>query len=109
MARVADATSFGGCEGAVTTSEPLFFVTRQGSLGNAACPLFGGGANDLFGCGSLGNAPGAGCAPLDRTSGDLCLALGPPWACGADAANEANNVTKTGSDAGGVLCCRGPQ
>ncbi|MCA9518912.1 MAG: hypothetical protein KC635_28445 [Myxococcales bacterium] len=106
---VADATSFGGCEGAVTTSEPLFFVTRQGSLGNAACPLFGGGANDLFGCGSLGNAPGAGCAPLDRTSGDLCLALGPPWACGADAANEANNVTKTGSDAGGVLCCRGPQ
>jgi hypothetical protein len=61
----------------------------------------------VFGCGDLGIPPDVTtCAPLDRFSNDLCAALPPPWACGADAIAEANSVTKATSEAGGVLCCR---
>lgn len=98
------ASAAGDCAGATAVGDPaLFFATRQSGPGGADC---GAGANDLFGCGNLGLAPLASCAPLDRFSNDLCAALGAPWACGADGLNEAGNVTKTGPDGGGVLCCR---
>ena len=94
----------GDCAGSTPEGAPaLFFATRQSGPGGAEC---GAGANDLFGCGNLGLATAASCAPLDRFSNDLCAAIGAPWACGADGLNEANNVTKGGPDGGGVLCCR---
>jgi hypothetical protein len=100
--QVASAT--GDCAGATPAGAPnLFFATRQSGPGGAEC---GAGANDLFGCGNLGIAPLASCAPLDRFSNNLCAALGAPWSCGTDGLNEANNVTKSGPDGGGVLCCR---
>ncbi|HEU5055479.1 MAG TPA: putative metal-binding motif-containing protein [Kofleriaceae bacterium] len=98
------ASAGGDCAGATAEGDPaLFFATRQSGPGSAEC---GAGANDLFGCGNLGLAPLASCAPLDRFSNDLCAALGAPWACGADGLNEASNVTKGGPQGGGVLCCR---
>lgn len=81
-----------------------FFVTRQSGPGGALC---GDGANDLFGCGAVGQAVAdASCTPLDRFSFDLCSALPAPWSCGADGAVEADAVVKPGADGGGVLCCR---
>lgn len=95
----ADATDGSG-------SVPVFFVTGQSGSGVLACMPTGN--NDLFGCGTLGVAPAVSCTPLTRSSSNLCSALSVPWACGSDAYNEATNVTKPGSDAGGVLCCRTP-
>lgn len=96
--------SGGGCAGAVVAGQNAFFVVRQSGTGNAQC---GAGTNDLFGCGDVGLAPDpATCAPLDRFSNDLCAALPATWACGTDGADEANKVTKTASEGGGVLCCR---
>ncbi len=113
-----------GCAGAAP--EPgLFFATRQSStgcsictLGNIADPAACTGcncakgcapnpstANDLFGCGSLGDKPYEPCGVLDRFSNNLCAALGEPWSCGSDGCNEANTVTKSGPTHGGVLCC----
>jgi hypothetical protein len=94
-----------GCqESASDAGPPLFFVTRQSGAGAAAC---GDGANDLFGCGSLGAAVTSDtCVPLNRFSGDRCGSLVSPWACGADASAEADNVTKAGAAAGGAMCCR---
>jgi hypothetical protein len=93
----------GGCAGA-TSAPGSFFATKQSGPAGYIC---GAGNDDLFGCGTLGIAPdAASCAPLDRCSGDLCAALGPPWSCGADHMNELNAVTKPGPLGGGALCCR---
>ena len=112
-----------GCQGAVNDPN-LFFATRQGSTGCAICaqgsstdPTQCTGCscamncatsaltgNDLFGCGTIGDTL-TNCGPLDRFSNDLCAALGPPWQCGSDGCNEANNVTKSGPAGGGVFCC----
>lgn len=113
-----------GCDNAAPTGG-LFFATRQSgtgcgicALGNSMNPNVCNGmscapnckqtpltANDLFGCGSLGQ-DSQGCGVLDRTSSNLCSALGPPWSCGNGSGfDEANLVTKSGSDGGGVLCC----
>jgi hypothetical protein len=93
-----------GCAAAGTTGQNAFFAIRQSGPGGAAC---GVGANDLFGCGDVGEpADPATCAPLDRFSSDLCAALPATWACGASNLDELNNVTKTASEGGGVLCCR---
>jgi hypothetical protein len=65
--------------------------------------------NDVFGCGTLGDAPSAAtCAPLDRFSNNLCTSLGGPWSCTGDPSGtrEALDLTKTGPARGGVLCCR---
>jgi hypothetical protein len=113
-----------GCKGAALAGA-LFFATRQGSTGCAICTLGQNSdpaacngcncamgcapnpttANDVFGCGTLGQAPLAACGTLDRFSNDLCGALGAPWSCGNDGCNEANAVTKPAPDGGGVLCC----
>jgi hypothetical protein len=93
-----------GCAGASVTGANAFFAVRQSGGGGAMCNA---GSNDLFGCGNVGAAPDAvTCAPLDRFSNDLCAALPPTWACGTNGADEVNNVTKTASEGGGVLCCR---
>lgn len=103
-AEVAASSAGGTCADSVPSgAPPLFFVTRQSGAGLASC---GEGANDLFGCGTLGIAPGASCSPLDRFSNDLCGALAAPWACGNEDNVEAEKVTKPGAGSGGVLCCR---
>ena len=95
-----------GCAGAaVDGGAPVFYASGQSGPGNATC---GAGSNDLFGCGTLGEAPAADCSPLDRFGDDLCSVLGPPWMCGTDETHEADDVTKTDSTAGGVLCCSDP-
>jgi hypothetical protein len=87
----------------------LFFTTRQSGPGSGQC---GNGNNDLFGCGTLGDAPfnQASCGVLNRFSNNLCNSLntssGTPWACGNDGFQEAANVTKIAATRGGVLCCR---
>lgn len=100
-----DDRSPNGCVGSTEdTQVNLFFSTRQSGVGQSACSA---GANDFHGCGNLG-ATGldAGCAPLDRTSNDLCTSLPAPWSCAGSNMMEANQVVKPGPANGGVLCCR---
>jgi hypothetical protein len=95
-----------GC-GGVGQGAARFYVTRQSGSGSNLCD--GGGADDLFGCGTLG-VDVAGCDPLFSSGtnpGVACAALvGTTWSCGVNPLQEANNVTKSGSANGGVLCCR---
>ncbi len=113
----------GGCDG-VAGTEPAFFATRQSGPGCGVCARGGRTdctgadcaldcaqttltANDLFGCGTLGDPPNANCAPLDRFSNNLCSATTPPWRCpGSSGLDEALLIEKTGPQGGGVLCCR---
>lgn len=113
-----------GCDGAVTGGGLLFFATGQSGPG---CGLCATGdivsmdcqscictegclqtkdtANDLFGCGTLGDVPGS-CGVLDRFSNNGCADLTAPWSCNGNGCDEALVVTKPGLAAGGVLCCR---
>jgi hypothetical protein len=97
------ASSPTGCMGA-ETAQSMFFAVRQSGPGSLMCGSTG--ANDLFGCGTLGLVPDPSCAPLTRTSNNLCASLSEPWQCGSDTYAEARNVSKPGPAAGGVLCCR---
>jgi hypothetical protein len=105
-AEVAASSFFGTCAGAVADGAAEFFTTRASGTGGYEC---NGGSNDLFGCGSTGYQPVAvSCAPLDRSSGNLCEAVA-DWNCGGgDGTNEAGLVTKPAPGSGGVLCCRDP-
>ncbi|MEO7328588.1 MAG: hypothetical protein ABI193_08425 [Minicystis sp.] len=121
-----------GCEGVMTGAQsPVFFTTQMSSTGAFECSTQAGATNDLFGCGDLGcdftSNPTVQmlCAPLVRSSHDLCKglrndlgcgdwcnhlgkypALTNAWNCGNDGAAEALNVTKSqGDQQGGVLCC----
>jgi hypothetical protein len=90
--------------GALAPTIDGFFAIAQSGPGLGMC---GAGANDVFGCGTVGAVPDpATCSPVDRFSNDLCVALPAPWACGADNLNEAAQITKAGPDVVGVLCCR---
>lgn len=116
----------GGCDG-VAGLERAFFASRQSGPGCGICatgvrscalgecaldcaadPSPGSlMANDLFGCGTLGDPPSTNCAPLDRFSNDLCGSTTAPWSCpGSTGYDEALVVRKTGPERGGVLCCR---
>ena len=100
-----DTLSPNGCVGSVDgIGINLFFATRQSGPGQSMC---GAGANDFHGCGNIGaGGVDPGCAPLDRTSDDLCEGLPAPWSCPGDQFMEANQVVKSGPANGGVLCCR---
>jgi hypothetical protein len=91
-----------GC-GGLNAAAGLFFTSRQSGSGYADC---GTGANDLFGCGTVGSYAKPSCAPYDSSSSNLCKALGSSWSCGGDQMKEANNVTKSSAAGGGALCCR---
>lgn len=112
-----------GCDGSAPDGAALFFAVRQSGTGCGLCALGSQSfpecetcscvagclqtdatANDVFGCGSIGIPPGD-CGVLDRFSNDGCGDLGPPWSCGNDGCNEANAVSKSSSEGGGVLCC----
>ncbi len=89
---------------AITTND--FFATNQGSEASGVCSATG--ANDLFGCGELGNAASATCAPLDAASGNACAAISSAgWSCGGTpaATTERTSVAKPMLTGGGVLCC----
>lgn len=95
-----------GCQSLVSEAGgSVFFAQRQAGEGNGRCEPTG--ANDIFGCGTTGASLDATCAPLNRSSGDLCSAIQElGWLCGSDGVDEANNAIKTSPDGGGVLCCR---
>jgi len=111
-----------GCDGA-TLEDPAFYATRQSGPGCglcatgfqslpgcddctcvAGCLQTQATANDVFGCGNIGDTPGD-CGVLNSFSNDQCSLLGPPWSCSGNDCGEAHNVSKSSSAAGGVLCC----
>jgi hypothetical protein len=120
------AASPGGCAGLGDVRSAFFATAQSGpgcrlcavgtrSCGFAECsddcaPDRRAGsvmANDVFGCGTLGDVPSPNCGPLDRFSGDECAFLEGPWLCSRTSGfDEALVVTKPGPDRGGVLCCR---
>jgi hypothetical protein len=72
----------------------------------ANCRESGDLNNDFFGCGVIGTMiTPSGCDGLNRASGNDCSALAAPWTC-SGGVMESRTVTKPGSNAGGVLCCR---
>lgn len=114
-----------GCAGASDADARSFFATRQTGPGCGHCstgsdPTCDNSScregcaqterttNDIFGCGSLGDAPQASsCRTLDRFSNNVCSSLEAPWRCDDDPAGlrESDVVVKPGPARGGVLCC----
>jgi hypothetical protein len=97
-----------GCGGCVDEGDDRFFLVGMGASIQGVCTLDPSAKNDLHGCGGLGQAEDPSCAPLyHRLSFADCL-VNPSWYCGTetDQFNEADIVSKPGSDQGGVLCCR---
>jgi len=62
--------------------------------------------NDIFGCGTIGTLATMSCGVLDRSSDNFCSQLPAPWSCPGNGEDETLTVTKAGSGAGGVLCCK---
>jgi hypothetical protein len=100
-AGIAPATPAGGA---------MFFATRQRGTAPTGCsPDATTGSNNLHGCGNFGRVEDPGCAPpLNRQLEATVCAANPPWSCTDPAGimTEAMVATKSGSAAGGVLCCR---
>ena len=97
-----------GCEGAVSSEEPRFFLVLAAASEQGVCSPDRLAKNDLHGCGTLGQPESAACQPLDhRMTFADCAATG-VWACGGagDHLQEAALVTKSDGRFGGVLCCR---
>jgi hypothetical protein len=95
--------------GPVTGGRGVFFATRQRGTAPTGCsPGATTGSNNLHGCGNFGRVEDPGCAPpLDRQIESTVCAANPPWVCNDPTSimTEAMVVTKSGSEAGGVLCC----
>lgn len=100
----ADVTASGLASCGGIAWEGRFFATAQSGEGSDTCGPTGG--NDVFGCGEIGLAKINGCAPLNRSTGNLCVNVGGPWSCDGDAYNEVATIVKTGPSHGGALCCR---
>lgn len=97
------ASSPDGCAGVVEgASGDYFFTAAVSGPGSGRC---GGGSNDIFGCGTLGDPTSIGsCNPLNRflsSSNDAA-----PWDLGGGSSSEASAAVKSGPADGGVLCCR---
>ena len=106
---VASHSPTGGCEGVVSSGDEALFVVMAGASPQGVCTSDLSAANDLHGCGSIGQPESGGCPPLDRRMGFAdCAATAGVWLCGTvdHYLTEANVVTKSGSALGGVLCCR---
>jgi hypothetical protein len=88
----------------------MFFATRQRGPGTTCDPLNETGTNNVYGCGNFGSNANAACAPFMHMLRDADCKNNPPWMCVNGAINysttELLDVTKPGSDHGGVLCCR---
>ena len=97
------ASSPDGCAGVVEgASGDYFFTAAVSGPGSGRC---GGGSNDIFGCGTLGDPTSIGsCNSLNRflsSSNDAA-----PWDLGGGSSSEASAAVKSGPADGGVLCCR---
>jgi hypothetical protein len=81
--------------------------TRNCSVGtcDSNCMMNQNTRNDIFGCGSNGINPDASCSPLNKFGNDGCSSLPNNWRCTAGF-SEADNVIKTNTQGGGVLCCK---
>jgi hypothetical protein len=106
---VAQHSPTGDCESCVPAGEPRFFLVASGASAMGMCSPDPRAANDLHGCGGLGQPESEACAPLARRMGFAdCLATQGVWWCGSDfdSLQEAAVVTKQETTLGGVLCCR---
>jgi hypothetical protein len=106
---VAQHSPTGDCESCVPAGEPRFFLVGTGASSFGVCSPDPPEANDLHGCGWLGQPESDGCYPLSRRMGFAdCLATQGVWDCGSelDSLQEAAVVTKRKSTLGGALCCR---
>jgi hypothetical protein len=83
-----------------------FYATAQSGPGASQCDDTG--TNDVFGCGTYGLVADNSCAPLDRSSDNMCFTIRAAggWDC-VDSGSEVTTILKTDPGAGGgVLCCR---
>lgn len=97
------------CESAADSEHEQFFLVRSGASPQGVCGPDPTAANDLHGCGSLGQPEAESCQPLERRlSFADCLASMGAWQCGGpdDPHREATVVSKPGAAQGGALCCR---
>jgi hypothetical protein len=110
-----------GCAGSLDSSPATFFATRQSGPGYGQCangsercaPSSGSLGclqtpelrDDFYGCGDFGPLAAPSCAPLNRSSSNLCEMMPRPWKCSGHV-SEAATVTKRGPESGGVLCCQ---
>jgi hypothetical protein len=108
-AREVERLSPSDCESAAPPGQTRFFAVQGGSSPQGVCYADVAAANDVHGCGTLGQPEVAACQPLDRRlSFADCLASSGVWWCGtaSDHLNEANLVFKTDGAFGGALCCK---
>jgi hypothetical protein len=105
---VASHSPTGGCESIVQPDDEALFVVMVGASPQGVCYNDPSAANDLHGCGSIGQPESAGCPPLNRRMNFADCAATGVWQCGTvdDSLREAEVVTKFGSSLGGVLCCK---
>jgi hypothetical protein len=98
------------CESAYPVGHgDLFFVVRGGASPLGICSADPTAANDLHGCGNIGQPEAQTCQPLERRMGFAdCLTSAGIWQCGqaSDHLREAALVVKRNAFLGGVLCCR---
>jgi hypothetical protein len=96
-------------------TDQAFFATRQHGNANGLCvaATTAGSTNSVHGCGNFGTMQlanqAATCTPLvpfRLEQPDCFNVMG--WVCSpaANSTTELNDVTKTSSAHGGVLCCR---
>jgi hypothetical protein len=91
----------------------MFFASRQHGLGPTPAvtcdPTNEMGTNNVYGCGNFGSNA-VDCAPFMHMLRDADCKNTPPWMCVNGpigySTSELDDVTKTGSEHGGVLCCR---
>ncbi|MDB4982072.1 MAG: hypothetical protein JWM82_2824, partial [Myxococcales bacterium] len=106
------ATKATDCHDALSTQGdgPAFYGTRQRGPDKTCDPTNQIGTNNVYGCGNFGSPAMAACVPLTRMLRDADCKANTPWMC-VDGPIDYNvmelvDVTKTGPDHGGVLCCR---
>jgi hypothetical protein len=97
-----------GCESAVDSAEPRFFLVASGASPQGICTPDDTAENDLHGCGTLGQSESSACDPLNRRMTFAECQSSGVWSCGGPNEHlaEAAEVTKSDGRLGGVLCCR---
>jgi hypothetical protein len=100
-----------GCDDAIApfADSRVFFATRQHTTG-LTCSGFTTGINNVYGCGNFGGTPDKSCNPLNRLLRDTDCENNAPWSCQngplGNSVSELDDITKSSSLRGGVLCCR---
>ena len=89
----------------------MFFATRQRGPVSTCDPANEDGTNNIYGCGNFGSNAPTICAPFMHMLRDVDCKANRPWMCENGPTTNTSDtelvdVTKPGSDHGGVLCCR---